>query len=67
MFGPDILVAPVMELGLRMRPVYLPAGETWIESHTGKTYEGGQAVEAEAPLTTIPVFIRKGSDVDVKV
>ena len=67
MFGPDLLIAPVMELGLRERSVYLPEGETWIEAHTGMEYTGGQVVSAAAPLTTIPVFIRKGADVSVKV
>jgi alpha-D-xyloside xylohydrolase len=56
-----------MELGLRERPVYLPEGESWIEAHTGVEYAGGQTVSAEAPLETIPVFIRRGSDVRVSV
>ena len=58
MFGPDILVAPVMEEGVIRRTVYLPAGEVWTESYTGKKYEGGQTVTAEAPIDIIPVFIR---------
>jgi len=29
MFGPDLLVAPVMEAGVARRPVYLPAGARW--------------------------------------
>jgi alpha-D-xyloside xylohydrolase len=67
MFGPDLLVAPVMELGVRSRPVYLPKGAGWTEAHTGKAYEGGQTVTAKAPLQTIPVFIRKGADVQIEV
>lgn len=59
MFGPDLLVAPVMQEGVTSRTVYLPEHETWIESYTGKTYEGGQTVTAEAPLDVIPVFERK--------
>ena len=67
MFGPSLLVAPVMELGLRARPVYLPAGCSWTEAHTGKVYAGGQIVTAEAPLETIPVFEREGTPFPVKV
>ncbi|MBP3569687.1 MAG: glycoside hydrolase family 31 protein [Lachnospiraceae bacterium] len=58
MFGPDILVAPVMEEGVTTRTVYLPEGESWTESFTGKKYEGGQVVTAEAPIDIIPVFVR---------
>ena len=60
MFGDGVLVAPVMELGLRSRPVYLPEGATWIDTHTGAEYAGGQTVEADAPLEVIPAFVKKG-------
>jgi alpha-glucosidase (family GH31 glycosyl hydrolase) len=29
LFGPDLLVAPVMEAGLTQRQVYLPDGAQW--------------------------------------
>ena len=58
MFGPDLLVAPVLEEGVSSRTVYLPAGETWTECYTGKKYEGGQTVTAAAPIDIIPVFTR---------
>lgn len=60
LFGPDLLVAPVLWAGQRERKAYLPRGESWTEYATGKTYPGGQAVMAEAPLDTIPVFVRAG-------
>ncbi|MDO4274363.1 MAG: glycoside hydrolase family 31 protein [Eubacteriales bacterium] len=56
MFGPDILVAPVLYEGMRERSVYLPAGRTWKEVHTGKIYQGGVTVTCDAPLFVIPVF-----------
>lgn len=58
MFGPDILVAPVMEAGADRRRVYLPKGARWTEAHTKKTYEGGSLIECAAPLDIIPVFYR---------
>ena len=67
MFGPDVLVAPVLELGVRERLVYLPKGLKWKEARTGKVYEGGQRVNAAAPLESIPVFIREGADVAIDV
>lgn len=59
-YGPDILVAPILYAGWRERPVYLPKGETWLEYATGKSYAGGQTVIAEAPLDTIPIFLKSG-------
>jgi len=59
MFGPDLLVAPVLSAGVTQRQVYLPAGQDWREQHTGKTYKGGQTVSAAAPIEVIPVFERK--------
>lgn len=60
MFGPDVLVAPILELGIRERKVYLPAGEIWVDLASGIEYVGGQVVAVAAPLETMPVFERKG-------
>ena len=59
LFGDQYLVAPVTEYGQRKREVYLPAGASWTEQSTGKTYEGGRTVTADAPLDVIPVFVRQ--------
>ena len=61
MLGPDLLVAPVVEQGVIARPVYLPAGITWVEAWTGQELQGGQTLEAAAPIEHIPVYWRKGS------
>ena len=60
-FGPDVVVAPVTQPGAVERQVYLPAGCAWISLHDGARFEGGQTVNASAPLETIPVFLREGS------
>ncbi len=66
MFGPDILVAPVMEEGMRERTVYLPAGARWTDANTKMSYEGGQTVTVPAPMDVIPVFLRDGaSELDI--
>ncbi|MBQ9122783.1 MAG: glycoside hydrolase family 31 protein [Lachnospiraceae bacterium] len=65
MFGPDLLVAPVMEVGLTSRKVYLPSGLSWTEASTGKVFKGGQTIEVEAPLHIIPVFVREGKHYDI--
>ncbi|MBE6935455.1 MAG: glycoside hydrolase family 31 protein [Ruminococcaceae bacterium] len=59
MYGDDVLVCPVFELGQRQREVYLPAGETWIDAHTGEEYAGGQTILADAPLERCPVYLKK--------
>lgn len=60
MFGPDLLVAPVMEAGATERRVYLPAGIKWTDAYTKKVYEGGNYVTVPAPIDVIPVFMREG-------
>ena len=65
MFGPDLLVAPVMEIGMRSRSVYLPAGLKWTDAKSGKVYEGGQRVEVDAPVDIIPVFVREGKTYEI--
>ena len=64
LFGPDILVAPVMKQGASNREVYLPDGCKWKNTHTGQWQQGGRLITCEAPLDVIPVFIREGADVD---
>lgn len=65
MFGSDLLVAPVMEEGMRERTVYLPEGASWTDAYTKKTYNGGQIVTVPAPLSVIPVFLRDGAELEI--
>ena len=58
MFGPDLLVAPIMYEGMTKRSVYLPAGAKWQNVWTGEITNGGTTVEADAPLAIIPVFAK---------
>lgn len=58
MFGPDIIVAPIFELGQRSRQVYLPKNQSWKDAKTGEIIEGGQFVKVDAPLDEIPLFVR---------
>ncbi len=58
MFGPDVLVAPVLYEGARVRQVDLPAGSTWTDAWGGQRLEGGQWLAADAPLDRIPLYLR---------
>src|SRR5208283_4627801 len=42
------------------RLVYLPAG-TWFDFWTGKPFQGGATIRADAPLDTVPLFVRGGA------
>jgi alpha-glucosidase len=61
MLGPSLLIAPVSVEGATIRTVYLPAGSSWTEVHSGVSYSGGQQITAAAPLDAIPVFARGGA------
>jgi len=58
MFGPDLLVAPVIEKGATNRKVYLPAGASWTNAETGENHMGGVTIEADAPIDVIPIFLK---------
>jgi alpha-D-xyloside xylohydrolase len=58
MFGSDILVAPIFELGQRSREVYLPKNQLWKNAKTNEIIEGGQTVTVDAPINEIPLFVR---------
>jgi len=65
MFGPAILVspvtAPIKKSGAESREVYLPEGALWHDFWTGERFGGGRTIEADAPLSIIPLFVRAGS------
>ncbi len=56
MFGDKYLVAPILIAGVVKRKVYLPKNYNWREMETNTLYEGGQWIEADAPLDVLPVY-----------
>jgi len=61
MFGPALMINPVTEYKARKRQVYLPSTSNWFDLRTGKFYEGGHTISADAPYTDIPIFVKEGS------
>jgi alpha-D-xyloside xylohydrolase len=59
MFGPELLVAPMISRGTS-RSVYLPAG-SWYDYWTRERHEGPMTIEAAAPLSRIPLYVRSGA------
>jgi len=62
MFGPDVLVAPVLYAGETERKVYLPKGSRWKNYWTGEVVKGGSSVVVSTPIEQIPVFTRNGRE-----
>ncbi|WIB11802.1 DUF5110 domain-containing protein [Curtobacterium sp. MCPF17_052] len=70
LYGKDVLVAPVTtgngDDGTATRSVWFPAGDSWTDWFTGKTYEGGTTADVTTDLTTMPVFVRSGGIVPTR-
>jgi alpha-glucosidase len=61
MFGPNMLVAPVITQGAVTKAAYLPSGTGWSDYWTDSHYAGGQTVTVSAPLDRIPIFVPDGA------
>ncbi|HEY2014528.1 MAG TPA: glycoside hydrolase family 31 protein [Bryobacteraceae bacterium] len=60
MIGADLLAAPILKPDMNSRLVYLPQG-TWVDYWTGAEQAGGRMIRVEAPLETVPLFVRGGA------
>jgi alpha-D-xyloside xylohydrolase len=60
MFGPSVLVNPVLEPAATSRRLYLPHAR-WYDFWTGRSADGGRMIEAEAPLERVPLYVRAGA------
>jgi len=61
MFGPNWLVAPVLQYQATSRMVYLPVlpqGQVWTHFYTNQDYNPG-SVSVPTPITTFPLFFRR--------
>jgi alpha-D-xyloside xylohydrolase len=61
MFGPAFLVNPVSEYKARTRSLYLPSETGWYDLRNGKYFDGGLTIQADAPYSEMPVYIKAGS------
>jgi alpha-D-xyloside xylohydrolase len=61
MYGPALLVCPVLEAGAVSREVYLPEDSKWTDFWTGKMYNGGERITADAPKSKIPLYVKSGA------
>ena len=66
MFCDELLVAPVTEANAISRNVTLPSGK-WVNFWTGETVEGGTTISVSADKSTIPLFLRSGALMPVRL
>lgn len=59
LFGPDFLVAPVIDENIS-RVVYLPEGD-WVNYWSGDAFHGNKLIIATAALDVLPLFVRAGA------
>lgn len=59
MVGDALLIAPILEKGATQREVYLPRG-VWYDFWTRKLIDGARTITVEAPLQTMPIFVKSG-------
>jgi alpha-D-xyloside xylohydrolase len=61
LYGSEILVAPITAAATTSREIYLPAGR-WMDYSDRTTIQQGPAkISTQAPLGTIPLFVREGA------
>jgi alpha-D-xyloside xylohydrolase len=58
LFGPDLLVAPVVDRGATSRSVIFPAGR-WVDWFSGEVIAGGATQQVAAPLGKLPLYLRE--------
>ena len=61
LWGPDMLVSPVLEAKKTAQEVYFPATAAWIDFYTGQRHEGGSTARVALSPDRIPVFVRAGA------
>ena len=61
MFGPAILVSPMLQPDATRRTLYLPDSPAWYDFWTGAPQKGGREIDADSPLDRIPLYVRAGS------
>ncbi|WP_380178976.1 TIM-barrel domain-containing protein [Kalamiella sp. sgz302252] len=62
LLGRDLLVASVVEPGVRSRRLWLPDNQAgWYDFWHGQWYGGGQWITLDAPLERVPLLVRAGA------
>jgi alpha-D-xyloside xylohydrolase len=60
MFGPAMLICPVISTLTPSKEVYLPSVK-WFDFWTGDSLSGGRKITVQTPLEIMPIYVRAGS------
>ena len=61
MFGKSMMLIPIIERSQESIKIYLPEGADWYNFWTNEKHSGGQFINLDVNLETIPIFIKSGS------
>ena len=61
LFGPALMVSPVLEARAASRRVYLPRTHRWYDFWTGAQHPGGRVMVAHAGLNSLPLHVPAGT------
>ncbi|WP_121356257.1 TIM-barrel domain-containing protein [Flavisolibacter nicotianae] len=61
LFGPSLLINPVINYKQLSREVYLPKGAGWFDLYNGTFVSGGNRINADATYERMPVYVKAGS------
>lgn len=60
LFGPHLLVCPILEPNAKGRRMYIPRGK-WYNYWTHEVVEGGKEQWVDAEIDSIPLFVKEGA------
>ena len=60
-WGPDFLVSPITEPGVKEHEVYFPANNNWFDFYTDEKIGGGQYKKVVLNMESIPTYVRGGA------
>lgn len=61
LWGPNILVSPILEAGKKTQDIYFPKNNIWFDFYTNERFEGGQTKSISTRENSIPTFVKAGS------
>jgi alpha-glucosidase (family GH31 glycosyl hydrolase) len=66
LYGPDLVISHIWQIGQHDVEVYLPSGAKWRDAwNPEKVYDGGQTITAHTEMYQMPIYVRVGSGLDL--
>lgn len=61
LWGPDLLIAPILQKGKNELEMYFPSTSNWYDFYTDKKVKGGSNLTLKTNEKSIPTFVRGGT------